>query len=83
MVRISIPQRRFIRTILGKRQNGETVEIDEYLMTVPDRTCTGTIWEAPPHRYPVHRLRSGETVDVADDGTAIVNETGEVLIIVE
>jgi hypothetical protein len=76
--RMGNPQRRFVKTLKAKRQDGSPVSVEEYLISGTDPTSTGTIWQNTLS-YKVHRLSTGEPVECYDDGTATVSDTGEPL----
>lgn len=75
------PKRTFVKTIKGSRQDGTPVEIDHYLMSGEDPTSTGSIFRNSIS-YPFYKLKNGEEVEVYDDGTAMISNTGEMLKVV-
>lgn len=81
-VRLGSPERNFVRSFKAVRADGSTVEILEFLILGVDPTATGTIWQTRSS-FKTHRLSTGEDVELGDEGTAFLAETGETLMIAE
>lgn len=80
MVSMGNPKRTFVKSIRAKRPDGSPVEIQEIRVSGTDPTATGTVWSMPMSQT-FHRLATGEPVELYDDGTACVSDTGEMLVI--
>jgi hypothetical protein len=78
--RMGSPRKRFVGTLKAKRADGSFTELYESLIVGTDPTLNGSIWPTETS-FTVHQLPSGEDVQVYDDGTAMVSNTGEKLVI--